>query len=280
MNSPRPQSSALKGFTLIELLVVIAVIAMLHALLLPALRRGRMETKDIGCVNNLRQMAAGSLMYAHDSNGSFCGSTFTHVTASGGTETPPPSGGSDRSGSDDDLNWLYYGGYVKNLNTFICPQTRNQINPTSNVKTAPAAAAGQKYLLSLCDNANTLDATPFQSYECFGNYGHSPTVADSRTCKKSEKTSAVFTILNSTRVLKGTVVGPSRTAMILDGDDANAILDPNDLNNWPDSRNDNHGDRGAVMQFCDGHAAFIKQRDYDDVMNLSGDGSVNHLNLP
>jgi hypothetical protein len=212
-------------------------------------------------------------MYAQDNNGDFCGDTFTHPTQGGGTENAGKTENSWRSGSDDDLNWLYYGNYVKNFNSFICPGTHNQINPKPSKKTLPVAVAGDPFLLSLADNANTIDTTAFQSYEVFGNYSHSPTVADAQSCKKSEKTTATFTILNSTLIAKGTVVGPSRTMMILDGDDVNVILDPNDKNNWPDSKNDNHQDRGLCMQFCDGHAQFIKQKKYHETMNMSGDGS-------
>jgi prepilin-type N-terminal cleavage/methylation domain-containing protein len=78
----RPKARRHRGFTLTELLVVIAIIAILAAMLLPALARSKAKAQRIADVNNIRQAGLAVAMWAHDHEGKY---PWQVKTADGGS---------------------------------------------------------------------------------------------------------------------------------------------------------------------------------------------------
>jgi len=74
------------GFTLIELLVVIAIIAILAALLLPALGRAKSRAYSAACLNNLRQLQVCWQLYANDNKDFLTPNNFVYMFTPGSTD--------------------------------------------------------------------------------------------------------------------------------------------------------------------------------------------------
>ncbi len=115
------------AFTLIELLVVIAVIAILLALLVPALRRARDQAKDVVCQSHLRGVGVAILMYLDD-NSQRMPDMYTYTSASNGHLWWNDQGKLLKP-TDSRAYWgVTYFDYVRDRKLFGCPAFRSFLN--------------------------------------------------------------------------------------------------------------------------------------------------------
>jgi prepilin-type N-terminal cleavage/methylation domain-containing protein/prepilin-type processing-associated H-X9-DG protein len=224
-----------RAFTLIELLVVIAIIAILAAMLLPALARAKDKAKKTQCMANLRQLGISSHMYAGDHNGWLTGA--------------------ETDGSDD-LSW-YWPNYLPNssgVQIYNCPATENFISARMAMNTfsrrmVPADLMAQaqykKPFTKPYTAANRTNDCAGVSFEvnAFMNW----------TTRKTEQSVSAWKHVYNAFGLRGQVFGPSDIYLMFDGDRAG----PYAQNNYPD-RGDNHGAAGCNFLMCDGSVKWVK----------------------
>ena len=169
-----------RAFTLVELLVVIGIIAVLVALLLPALRKARDQALRLKCASNMRQIVMAAMMYADDDKAGI------YIF-------------SDAGGGGDSLQALH-PKFLKHIEASICPATRHVVRNRND----------------LLDNADSAeDASGGHSYEMRSWMWNNYVFPDG---KKLPATPAKWNRLWKTR--KNSTHGASQNMLLTDGDDA------------------------------------------------------------
>ena len=155
---PRRRRTATAGFSLVELLVVVGVVAVLVALLLPALSGARRHARRVACLSNMRTLTAAWLQYADNNRGRLC------------CATPGPAGragfhdwvaaGPDQQALRDGVLWPY----VNAAGAYRCPADDVNASHTYLINSwlngegppAPGDAAPARSLSRVRNASNTL----------------------------------------------------------------------------------------------------------------------------
>lgn len=250
------RTSSLRAFTLIELLVTISIIGILASLTLASLSKSKESVRKTACINNLKQLGLATLMYASDDANHSYSAKLTSI--------------------DQRLSWLL--PYLDQPKVLICPGTRNFIREQTEMHWI----TGEIGLVDTFDHAPDRGHHPGMSYVGFGFSGVNVdrferipflgSTIEINGIRKTEQNVQNYVKYHDSFNLKGTVVGPSRMWIIADNTMADRPF-------FPDA-DDNHGEQGSSVLFCDGHVEHIKSKDYVYKYELSQDEGRVGIEMP
>jgi prepilin-type N-terminal cleavage/methylation domain-containing protein/prepilin-type processing-associated H-X9-DG protein len=275
LRKSRPDDSYRRGFTLIELLVVIAIIAILAALLLPALAKAKSKAQQITCVSNAKQLSLSFQLYTVDFNDLY------PPNPDDGTTTPGYiwcSGQAGIGGGDEfdpdlmkDPNRTLIAPYIaNNVGIFHCPADTRiglyngaGLYPNSNLKNTQVRAARS---VSMSQAVGTIDPVFSATRNGHGGIPNKPTNGPWLTGTLGANTAAngpYATFGKTSSFPAGT--SPSKIFMQCDEsiysiNDAGLATDANPADmkfiDFPSTAHNG----GCSFSFCDGHAEIHKWR--------------------
>ena len=221
--------NALGAFTLIELLLVIAIIAILAALLLPALSRAKERARAVNCLSNLKQLELCWHLYAVDNDDVLAPNDWIESVLTGSVKGPswcPDAANTDISTSNLESGCLF--PYNRSVTIYHCPSDNSLVQGTSKLR-------HRSYNMSQSVNGDAEFLVAFNT----------PGLSDIPSWKKL------------TQIMRP---GPGQAFVFID-EHPDTLLDahfgipgPSYTLSWIDMPADRHN-RGANLSFADGHVA-------------------------